>query len=205
MTAGRPESAASARTCLACDSSARRSRWRRLGHGLARRRGQGTRSYCNWDEDSLTMAVEAARDCLTGIAAPSIGALTFASTTHPFADRSNGGVVATALNLDESVRVADAAGHQRAGVGALFAGLTQARDDIDSGRPADRRLAKPASEQEVLFGHGAAALLVGRARMSPPNCSPAPRCRTTSSTTTAAATRASTTRSKSAGCATRAT
>ena len=28
---------------------------------------QGERSMCNWDEDSLTMAVAAARDCLTGV------------------------------------------------------------------------------------------------------------------------------------------
>jgi len=25
---------------------------------------QGERSFCNWDEDSVTMAVEASRDCL---------------------------------------------------------------------------------------------------------------------------------------------
>ena len=30
--------------------------------GLAK----GERTICNWDEDSVTMAVEAARDCLTG-------------------------------------------------------------------------------------------------------------------------------------------
>ena len=28
---------------------------------------QGERSMCNWDEDSLTMAVAAARDCLVGM------------------------------------------------------------------------------------------------------------------------------------------
>ena len=28
---------------------------------------QGERSMCNWDEDSLTMAVAASRDCLTGV------------------------------------------------------------------------------------------------------------------------------------------
>ncbi len=28
---------------------------------------QGERSFCNWDEDSLTMAVEASRDCLAGM------------------------------------------------------------------------------------------------------------------------------------------
>ncbi len=27
---------------------------------------QGERSFCNWDEDSVTMAVAAARDCLIG-------------------------------------------------------------------------------------------------------------------------------------------
>ena len=27
---------------------------------------KGERAICNWDEDSVTMAVEAARDCLTG-------------------------------------------------------------------------------------------------------------------------------------------
>ena len=122
---------------------------------------KGTRSCCNWDEDSLTMAVEAARDCLAGIAAPAIDSLTFASTSHAFADRSNAGVVATALNLDESLRVADAGGHQRSGVGALITALTQAATSSSLVVAADRRLAKPASEQESSFGHGAAALLVG--------------------------------------------
>jgi 3-hydroxy-3-methylglutaryl CoA synthase len=28
---------------------------------------QGERSMCNWDEDSLTMAVAASRDCLVGV------------------------------------------------------------------------------------------------------------------------------------------
>ena len=27
---------------------------------------QGERSFCNWDEDSVTMAVAAAKDCLRG-------------------------------------------------------------------------------------------------------------------------------------------
>src|SRR5512133_1164424 len=86
---------------------------------------RGTRSCCNWDEDALTMAVEAARDCLVGLDGGTVDSLCFASTTHPFADRSNAGVVATALNLPESLRVADAGGQQRAGVGALLAAFAQ--------------------------------------------------------------------------------
>jgi len=122
---------------------------------------KGTRSCCNWDEDSLTMAVEAARDCLAGLDAPALDGLAFASTTHAFADRSNAGVVATALNLEESLYVADSSGHQRAGIGALLAALSQAATGSTLVVAADRRLAKPASEQESSFGHGAAAVLVG--------------------------------------------
>lgn len=122
---------------------------------------RGTRSCCNWDEDSLTMAVEAARDCLVGLDRQALDALCFASTTPVFADRSNAGVVATALNLDETLRVTDASGHQRAGVGALLAAFAQPAGSTTLVVAADRRLAKPASEQEASFGHGAAALLVG--------------------------------------------
>ena len=68
---------------------------------LAQARGE--RSMANWDEDSLTMAVEAARDALAGRGTDGIGALYFGSTTHPFADRQNAGLVAAALDLPESI------------------------------------------------------------------------------------------------------
>ena len=45
--------------------------------------GRGTKAICNWDEDALTMAVEAARDCLTGVDRAKVGSLSFASTTPP--------------------------------------------------------------------------------------------------------------------------
>jgi len=124
---------------------------------------KGSRSYCAWDEDSLTMAVEAARDCLAGSDRSDLTSLAFASTTHPFADRSNAGVVAAALNLPESVRGFDASGNLRSGVGALLQAFAQARGTPGDALvvAADRRLAKPASEQEMSYGHGAAALRVG--------------------------------------------
>src|SRR5215470_19896458 len=55
--------------------------------------GKGERAICNWDEDPITMAVEAARDALSGRARSSISALRFASTTFPFLDRVNAGIV----------------------------------------------------------------------------------------------------------------
>jgi len=57
--------------------------------GLAK----GERAAANWDEDAVTMAVEAARDCLTGLDRAEVQGLTLASTTLPFADRLNAGIV----------------------------------------------------------------------------------------------------------------
>ncbi len=57
-------------------------------------KAKGERSMCNWDEDAVTMGVEAARGCLDGSeAAPDI--VYFASTSAPFADRQNAGIDAT--------------------------------------------------------------------------------------------------------------
>ncbi|HEX5651106.1 MAG TPA: zinc ribbon domain-containing protein [Steroidobacteraceae bacterium] len=130
--------------------------------GLRGGKPNGRRSYCAWDEDSVTMAVEAARDCLVGHDRSTVSSLVFASTTHPFADRCNAGVVAEALDLNEAMHTSDAAGHQRAGVAALLEALR----GVDAGNgpavvvAAERRIARAGSEQESRFGHGAAAVLV---------------------------------------------
>ncbi|MFC3229938.1 hydroxymethylglutaryl-CoA synthase family protein [Marinibaculum pumilum] len=129
-----------------------------------RGRGKGERSMCHWDEDTVTMAVEAGRDCLTGIDPAMIGGLALASTTLPFADRQNAAIVATALGLDRQVASADIAGSQRAALAALRAALGQVA--VQPGRGAlcvasEHRITKPASVQELITGDGAAALAVG--------------------------------------------
>jgi 3-hydroxy-3-methylglutaryl CoA synthase/NAD(P)-dependent dehydrogenase (short-subunit alcohol dehydrogenase family)/putative sterol carrier protein len=123
---------------------------------------QGERSMCNWDEDSLTMAVAAGRDCLTGRDRTEVEALYLASTTLPFADRLNAGIVATALNLREEIRSADFASTQKAGTTAVLAALDAAKD----GRQvlvtaSDRRETRAGSFYEMWFGDGAASLLLG--------------------------------------------
>ena len=124
----------------------------------------GQRSYCNWDEDSITMAVEAARDCLQQQDRSRVRWAGFASTTAPFADRSNAGVVATALDLPEATVTVDSGGSQRAGSTSLHAALDwvgSGHDGLALVTAADRRLARPGSVAEQAYGHGAAALLVG--------------------------------------------
>jgi len=130
---------------------------------------KGERAMANWDEDSITMAVEAARDCLPATDAlrdrEDIDAIYFATTTAPFADRQNAGIAAGALNLKSSVASTDMTGSQRAGTSALLAAL----DSVASGRSSkaviaagEHRKARAASPQELAFGDAAAALSVGK-------------------------------------------
>jgi hydroxymethylglutaryl-CoA synthase len=129
--------------------------------GMRGGKPKGRRSYCAWDEDSVTLAVEAARDCLVGRARDQVTSLVFASTTAPFADRCNAGIVAEALDLREAMHTADVAGHQRAGVAALVDALRNAAPNrTDLIVASERRVARVGSEQESRFGHGAAAVLV---------------------------------------------
>jgi hydroxymethylglutaryl-CoA synthase len=136
------------------------NRWFAPGlKGLAK----GERSIANWDEDVLTMAVEAARDCLGTSNRDVIGTVMLASTSFPFTDRQNAGIVKEALNLPDAVAVLDIGSSQKAGTGALIQAFHAA---TASGRPvlviaSERRRARPASEDELLNGDAAAAFLIG--------------------------------------------
>jgi 3-hydroxy-3-methylglutaryl CoA synthase len=125
----------------------------------------GVRAICNWDEDSITLAVEAARSCLNGrVLTPeidaSIGAVTLASTTLPFADRSNATLLAGALDLPLTTQTLDVTGTLRAGVTALAEAARRGDGARTLVVAADARIAKPGSKQELEFGAGGGAFLV---------------------------------------------
>jgi 3-hydroxy-3-methylglutaryl CoA synthase len=128
---------------------------------------RGERTMANWDEDALTMAVEASRNCLPAVdplrERSHVDALYFASTTAPFADRSNAAVAARALSLSEHISSVEVGSSQRAGLGALMAAM----DAVESGRAkaalvvaGEKRKARAASTQELSYGDGAAAVLI---------------------------------------------
>ena len=129
---------------------------------------RGERAMANWDEDALTMAVEAGRVCLPANdplhGRSHVDALYFASTTAPFADRSNAAIAARALSLRTNIASLEAASSQRAGLSTLMT----AADAVRSGRAiaplvlaGEKRKSRAASSQELAYGDGAAAVLLG--------------------------------------------
>ncbi len=135
-------------------------RWMAPGlRGLAK----GRRAIAHWDEDSVTMAVEAARQLQQALPAVAAAELTLASTTLPFADRLNAGIVASAIGLAPEAVLRDVGSSARAALTELAAALR--RTDGAAAHlvvASERRTPKPASTQEMIFGDGAAAALVGR-------------------------------------------
>ncbi|MDP6388633.1 MAG: OB-fold domain-containing protein [Alphaproteobacteria bacterium] len=123
----------------------------------------GERSMCNWDEDALTMAVEASRDCLGPAARDDIKAVFLASTSLPFKDRQNSGVLATALNLGENIMSMDVTSSQRAGTTALINALNHAKGvgETTLYAASEKRRTKAANVQELLYGDAAAAFTLG--------------------------------------------
>lgn len=127
-------------------------------------KGRGHRAMANWDEDSLTLAVEACRDALGPADDRSrVRSLYLASTTLPFADRLNAAVAREALTLDADIFATDVGGSPRAGLSALRQALSSAPGDGGEALVAatDRRKAPAASTQELDYGDAAAAVLVG--------------------------------------------
>ena len=124
---------------------------------------QGERCIANWDEDSITMAVEAGRDALSGFDRARVTGLSLASTSLPFIDRLNSGVVKEALALPDGMTAFDTTGGQRAATTMLIETLKAAAYAPSHHLciAAEMRKSRPASEGELTQGDAAAALLVG--------------------------------------------
>jgi hydroxymethylglutaryl-CoA synthase len=128
-------------------------------NGALKSLAKGERAMANWDEDPVTMAVEAARDALGRRDRTSVARLRFVSTTAPFIDRLNAAVVGGALSLPPDINAADAAASQRAGTTTLLDALDGRSTTLVVA--AEKRPSLAASSYEMTSGDGAAALLVG--------------------------------------------
>jgi len=125
----------------------------------------GEKAVASYDEDSLTMAVNAAMDSLKGIDRNTIDGVYFASVSLPYKVRQNAAIVATALDLRPDIRTADFTSSTKAGTTALVA----ACDAIKAGSAkkilvcaSDCRPTRAGSSQQQAYGDAAAAILVGK-------------------------------------------
>lgn len=128
------------------------------------RSGKGEKAVANHDEDSLTLAVEAARDCLDGFERNRVDGLFFVSTTSPYREKQGAAFIASVLGLKPELLTADLSHCLRSGLTALELAHAYA----DTGRAqsilvifSDTRTAHPGSPMEPWLGDGAAAFLVG--------------------------------------------
>jgi len=126
---------------------------------------RGEKAVANWDEDSITMAVAAAKDCLKGQDYGKVDGCYFATTSQTYALRQNAGIIAAALDLNTNCRTADFTDSTKSGTAALLAAV----DAVSSGSinsclvsAADMRVSKVGSNGDYTYGDAGAAFLVGK-------------------------------------------
>jgi hydroxymethylglutaryl-CoA synthase len=123
----------------------------------------GEKAVAGYDEDSITMAVASALDCLKRSNEQPQG-LYFATTTNPYREKQGAALIAGAVDLKRECLTADFTNSLRAGTIAL----RSAMDAVKSGSvksilitASDCRLGGPQGRNEQLLGDGAAAIVIG--------------------------------------------
>ena len=127
--------------------------------------GRGQRSVASFDEDTTTMAFEAARLALRSAGGACPDALWFATAEPAYLEKTNSTAIHAALRLDGDIPVMDLNGAVRSGVGGLRSALRSADEVLLT--TAGIRGGLPTGADESEGGDGAAALLVGDDRGRP--------------------------------------
>lgn len=121
---------------------------------------RGSRAVAGYDEDSTTLAVEAARRALRGpAAAEECDAVVLATSAPVYADKTNATAIHAALGLRGDVHAGDATGAVRSGVSALLGSFY--RPGCTLVAMSDLRTGPSGSADESSGGDGAAAFVVG--------------------------------------------
>ncbi len=145
-----------------------------IAEALGTRCGNGERSVASYDEDTVSMAVEAARDALAATgdyddAARCVATLMFATTEPPYQEKLNAATVHAALRLPAPVQCMDVGCSNRAGLGSLITscrsvmgGSDRAETETALLAASDIRVGAPEGAREQNGGDAAAAFLLGR-------------------------------------------
>jgi 3-hydroxy-3-methylglutaryl CoA synthase len=130
--------------------------WRTKGIG-------GEKAVAGYDEDTVTMAVAAAQDCM-GRSGKMVRGLYFATTTAPYKEKQSAAIIASVIDLDRKCATADFTNSLRAGTTALKSALHAVKSgsaDQVLVTASDFRTGAPKGRFEQLLGDGAAALAIG--------------------------------------------
>jgi 3-hydroxy-3-methylglutaryl CoA synthase len=122
----------------------------------------GERTVANYDEDSLTLAVNAGVDAFGSRDPQHLAGVFFASTTSPYREKQAAATVATVLDTGAEIRTMDFTDSLRAATSALLTAL----DLVPSSKQilvcaGDARMGEPDSQQEQNYGDAGGAILVG--------------------------------------------
>lgn len=117
----------------------------------------GRRAVAAWDEDALTMAVEAARGASEAAALDSV---IFASTSAPFRERLQSAILREALGFPSAISTSDVAGSRRCAVSALRHALNSGAGDVLIAA-GEKRPTTPGNALHLDWGDGAAAIVAG--------------------------------------------
>lgn len=125
------------------------------------------KAVARMDEDSATMAVEAARSAvkMAGISPAKIGALYVGSESHPYAVKPTATIVAEAIGATPNLTAADLEFACKAGTAGMQMVMGMVLSDmIEYGMAigADTAQGRPGDALEYSAGCGAAAMLIGK-------------------------------------------
>lgn len=137
----------------------------KISQAWARRAGKGERAAIYFDEDALTLGLEAAQRCIEEKGKAGIDGFYFASTSAPFWQRSSASFMVAACDLPAECETADFSGSLRSATSALRAGVDALQSErlsrvlIAAGEVRD---GQPGENEEEWFGDAGSAVMVGR-------------------------------------------
>lgn len=136
---------------------------------IKKKRGLGEKAVGRWDEDSVTMAIYAAKSSLqiAGISGRELNAIYFGSCTNPYASKAAVPIIAEALNASPEVMCADCQFATKSGTAALQVCLAlvsagMAEHGLAIGSDALSRHVPPNDPMEYSASCGAASLVLGK-------------------------------------------
>ncbi len=132
------------------------------------------RTVANYDEDALTMGVEASMECVENyertweqsLEGRAWEGLFFVSASSPYREKQVASILSSVLEMNRSAPVMDLSGNLRGGLTAIELGKTLLKEKSSGGNvlvvASEKRPTEPGSHEEQAFGDGASAVLLGQ-------------------------------------------